>query len=70
MVLFFETSFHAGLPISLAVVDEPVGELLEFYTGRFHDFPFLRLCGIRMSNVLRAHHPVLEVFNGFRGESS
>lgn len=59
---------HTWLPDPLAIVNEPVGELLHFDAGFLHDEGLFVLGRIGMFNVLGGEHPVLEVFGGRVGE--
>ena len=65
-----ELGLHAGFPVPLAIVDEPVGELLEFDACFGHDLGLLLFGGVGVGYVLGGHHPCLEVVDGFLGEGS
>mmetsp|Transcript_21430 Transcript_21430/g.44559 ORF Transcript_21430/g.44559 Transcript_21430/m.44559 type:complete len:215 (+) Transcript_21430:118-762(+) len=67
-VLLLQLCLDAGFPKPLAVVDEPVGELLEFDSGLGHDLGLLLLGRVGVGDVFRGHHPGFEVFDSLWGE--
>ena len=69
MPLFLELGLNTRLPVPLSVIDEPVRELLELDSGISHYLRLLLLGRIRMSNVLWAHHPSLEILNSLGGKA-
>mmetsp|Transcript_4985 Transcript_4985/g.14305 ORF Transcript_4985/g.14305 Transcript_4985/m.14305 type:complete len:273 (-) Transcript_4985:971-1789(-) len=67
--LLLQPRLDAGLPVPLAVVHEPVGELLHLDARVGHDLGLLLLSRIRVRHVLRAHHPRLEILDGLGWEA-
>ena len=67
--LLLEACFHTGLPVTLPVVDEPVGQLLQLDAGICHDLRLFLLSRVWVRDVLRTHHPGLQVVYRLRWET-
>jgi len=62
--------FDLGLPEPLAVVDEPISELLQFDPRLRHDLGLFLLGGVGMLDVRRMQNPGLEVLHRLRRQGA
>mmetsp|Transcript_19102 Transcript_19102/g.36216 ORF Transcript_19102/g.36216 Transcript_19102/m.36216 type:complete len:278 (-) Transcript_19102:473-1306(-) len=69
-VLLLQLCLDAGFPKPLAVVDEPISELLQFDPRLRHDLGLFLLGGVGMLDVRRMQNPGLEVLHRLRRQGA
>jgi hypothetical protein len=68
LLLRLELLFHLRFPVPFAVIDKPVRQLFERHVRVHHDGLLFRFRRVRVHNVLRTHHPALEVLDRVTGQ--
>ena len=67
-MLRLQLGLDPWFPKSFPIIDEPIGELLEFDSGLGHDLCLFLFGGVGVRNMFGGHHPGFEVFDCFGGE--